>query len=306
MQNKSFLPTVVIVICSVIWGSTWLAIKIGLEHLPPFLFAGMRFILASALLYGFMRIQKINFPRNKYAWKTMLFLGFFQMLDYAFVFWGEQFIDSAIGAILFATMPFFVVLLSYFMLKEHNITLIKIIGLTVSFIGVVIIFIKDILDSKNSVLGDISIILAAVCGAIISVYAKKHANEINAVTNTTVQMVMCAILLSTVGLVSEKTTEVNFTTSGILAIIYLSIVGSAVAFVLYMWVIKKVSAVEASIIPVVTPIIAVFLGWLVRGEKLGLNALIGCGFILVGIYLVNILREEQLPWKRTMTPLIEK
>lgn len=236
----------------------------------------------------------------------MLFLGFFQMLDYAFVFWGEQFIDSAIGAILFATMPFFVVLLSYFMLKEHNITLIKIIGLTVSFIGVVIIFIKDILDSKNSVLGDISIILAAVCGAIISVYAKKHANEINAVTNTTVQMVMCAILLSTVGLVSEKTTEVNFTTSGILAIIYLSIVGSAVAFVLYMWVIKKVSAVEASIIPVVTPIIAVFLGWLVRGEKLGLNALIGCGFILVGIYLVNILREEQLPWKRTMTPLIEK
>jgi drug/metabolite transporter (DMT)-like permease len=289
-----------------IWGSTWLAIKIGLEHLPPFLFAGMRFILATVLLYGFMRVQKIRFPRNRYAWKTMLFLGFFQMLDYAFVFWGEQFIDSAMGAILFGTMPFFVVLLSYFMLKEHNITPIRVIGLMVSFAGVVIIFVRDILDSKNSIPGDVSIILASLCGAIISVYAKKHANEINAVTNTAIQMFMCAILLSSVGLLSEKTEQIHFTVTGVSAVVYLGVIGSAVAFVLYMWVIKKVSAVEASIIPVVTPIIAVFLGWLVLDEKLGVNSLVGCGFILIGVYLVNILREDQLPWNKSAAPAIEK
>src|SRR5436190_9280216 len=107
-MKRTYLPSLAILLCTLIWGSTWLAIKIGLETLPPFLFAGMRFTIATILLYLFMRIQRIPFPKDRFSWKVMLVLGFYQMLDYALVFWGEQYIDSAMAAILFATMPFFV------------------------------------------------------------------------------------------------------------------------------------------------------------------------------------------------------
>ena len=295
-MKKSYLPLLGILVCTLIWGSTWLAIKIGLETLPPFLFAGMRFTIATILLYGFMRIRGIPFPKDRTAWKVMLVLGFFQMLDYALVFWGEQYIHSAMAAILFATMPFFVILCGYVMLDEHRTTWLKVLGIIISFAGVVIIFMRDIGSAQDSWMGDVAIILAALFGAIFSVYAKKHANEIDAVANTTVQMAFIAVFLSAIGLVTENVSELQFTAKGIGSIFYLGTLGSAVAFAVYMWVIKRVSVIEASIIPVATPVVAVSLGWLILDERLTLDSLWGGCMILIGVYLVNILREEQLPW----------
>jgi drug/metabolite transporter (DMT)-like permease len=294
--KKSYLPLLGISVCTLIWGSTWLAIKIGLETLPPFLFAGMRFTIAAVLLYGFMRIRGIPFPRDRTTWKVMLVLGFYQTLDYAFVFWGEQYIHSAMAAILFATMPFFVIICSYMMLDDRRTTWLKVLGISISFAGVIIIFMRDIGSARHSWLGDVAIILAAVCGAIFSVYAKKYANQINAVANTTVQMAFVAVFLSATGFLTENFSEIHFTGRGIGAIIYLGALGSAVAFGVYMWVIQRVNVVEAAIIPVATPIVAVFLGWLILDEHLTIYSLWGCGMILIGVYLVNILREEQLPW----------
>jgi len=291
-SHKHYWPHIAIAICTLIWGSTWLAIKIGLEDLPPFLFAGIRFVIASVLLLALMFFQRIRFPRDRHSWHVMLFLGFFQMLDYAFVFWGEQYIDSGIGAIIFATMPFFVIILGYLWLAEHKITGVKIFGTVVSFAGVTVVFLRDIHHIGTSWMGDVSIILAALCGAVISVYAKKHADGIHPVVNVTVQMVICAVCLLAAGLLTEDTSRLHWTPQSVASIFYLGVFGSAVAFVVYMWVIKKVSVVEAAIIPVATPLVAVILGWLVRGEALTVRAMIGCVLILIGVYFVNVYRSR--------------
>lgn len=304
MIKKSYMPTLVIIILSFIWGSTWIAIKFGLEDLPPFLFGGSRFIIATLLVWLMMKAWKVTFPKDWESWKIMLILGLAQAGDYVFVFWGEQYISGGLGAILFATMPFFVVILNYFMADEHAIEPVQIIGIVVSFIGVVLIFIKDMSLSDNSILGGLAIIAASICGAFISVYAKLHANNIHSITNTFTQMMVSAAVLCGMGLVSEDVGKFNLTMNGALSILYLGLFGSAIAFVLYMWVIKKVSVIEASVIPLTTPIAAVVLGWAMRGEEMGINVIAGGILILAGVYLVNILKT-QLMFRRKIAVTAE-
>ena len=253
------------------------------------MFATARFIIATILVYVTLLIRKIRFPRDKHTWKVMIVIGIFQALDYAFVFWGEQFVNAGIGAILFATMPFFVVIFNYFMSEKHEMTWIQIAGITISFVGVIFIFADDVSFSGKSLLGGVCMILAAMSGAYMSVYAKLHANHINPVTNTLVQMFVSALGLGALSIILEDPNHFQITINGALAILYLGGFGSALAFILYMWVIKKVSVIEASIIPLTTPIAAVVLGWLMRNEKFGLNIFLGGALILAGVYMVNIL-----------------
>lgn len=289
MSHPRYLPALVIAILCVIWGSTWIAIKFGLEDMPPFLFAGARFALATALLYLVMRMQRIRFPLDGTTWKVMLILGVFQAVDYAAVFWAEQHIDSAVAAILFATMPFFVAMFSYFMLDDHRITWTQIVGIGISFVGVLLIFVRDAGHSRHSLAGDAAIIIGSISGAFISVYAKKHAERIHPVTNTTVQLGFAAVSLSAVGFAWEDPAEFRWTSEALTAVAYLAVVGSAVAFVLYMWVIKKTTVMQASVITLCTPIVAILLGWMWRDEDLGGNVLIGTVLILIGVYVVNIM-----------------
>jgi drug/metabolite transporter (DMT)-like permease len=293
MSRSAYLPSLVIATLCLIWGSTWIAIKFGLEDLPPFLFAGTRFFLATVLLFVFMKLQRIPFPTDREKWKVMLVLGAFQSIDYAAVFWAEQFIDSAVAAILFATMPFFVAGMSYFMMNDHRVTPSQLFGITVSFVGVVLIFLRDLAHISLSLKGDLAIIVGSLSGAFISVYAKKHAEKIHAVTNTTVQLGVAAVSLTTLGLITEDPSRFRLSFNAGLAISYLAIVGSAVAFVLYMWVIKKVTVMEASVITLCIPVVAILLGWLLRDEALGFNVLGGTSLILVGVYFVNVLDPER-------------
>jgi drug/metabolite transporter (DMT)-like permease len=292
---KRYLPTIGILICSLIWGSTWLAIKFGLDTLPPFLFAAIRFAIAFGCLFVWMKVQRLKFPSDGHTWKVMTVLGAVLGLDYALVFWGEQFIDSGIAAVLFSTMPFFVIAFGRIMIPGHAVTRFQTVGITLSFAGVVVVFLRNLADAEHFIWGDLAMIGASSCGAFISVYAKKHAGHIHPVTVTTAQIAVCTMVLTAAGLAAEDPTALRWTWEGWMAILYLALFGSAMAFVLYMWVIKKVSPVEASIVPVVSPLVAVLLGWLMRAEPISWNVLAGGTMIVAGVFFVNILPQWQLP-----------
>lgn len=291
MSRPSFLPTLVILSCATIWGSTWLAIKYGLDTLPPFLFASVRFAVAFVFLALWMGLQRVRWPRTAGDWRVMFVLGIILGVDYALVFWGEQFIESGIAAVLFSTMPFFVIVLSRFLLPDQPVTSLQVVGILFSFGGVVLIFFRDVRLTSDSVWGDAAMIGAAAFSALLSVYAKKHATGIHPVANTTVQVLLATLILLALGAVAENPDEFRISSSGWIAIVYLGLFGSAVAFVLYMWVIQKVSAVEASIIPVVSPLIAVLIGWATRDEALSSNVWMGGTLIVAGILFVNILPQ---------------
>lgn len=287
---KSRSPGIVFAALCFIWGSTWLAIKIGLEFLPPFLFAGIRFATATAGLLLLAKMLHARLPKNRSSWNVMLLLGIFQIsLPYGLVFWAEQYISSGLSAVLFATMPFFVVIFAHVMVDE-KLTRSKIAGVIVAFIGLILIFWKDLvfpqsLSGNLQFYGSLAVVGSSVSGALANVVGKQHAEEIDPAANVLVQSLTGAVALGALGVVTEGHASLVFTPTSVIAILYLGIVGSALAFVGMYWLLKKTTATNVSLITFVTPILAVVLGWIVLGEVLDPDVGLGAMLILAGIYL---------------------
>jgi drug/metabolite transporter (DMT)-like permease len=273
-----------------IWGSTWLVIKIGLESLPPFLFAGIRFATATISLLILARMLHARMPRNGSSWMVMLFLGIFQIsLPYGLVFWAEQYVSSGLAAVLFATLPLFVVIFAH-ILVEEKLTRLKGMGVIASFVGLILIFWRDIaaaqgLIANASLYGGLAVVGSAISGALANVVGKQHAEEIDPASNVLVQSLTGTVVLTSLGLVTERNIALNFTPVSVLAILYLGIVGSALAFVGMYWLLIKTTVTNVSLITFITPITALILGWLVLEEVPDPNVGLGAALILAGVYL---------------------
>lgn len=292
MREKKYMPTLVILILSFIWGSTWLGIKLGIEAYPPFFCAGVRFLTAFLFLYAVIRFRGSPFPSDRKSIRIMIFIGLQQSVIYGLVFWAEQFIDSGISAVLFATMPAFILILSVFMYKEQPVLAAHGIGLILSFLGMIVIYDPQFIATETYLMGYAALVLSALVSSYMAVYVKVHAERIPALNNTAVQMLVAGLLLSMVSAVWEPWDRIEFSAVGAAAILYLGIVGSAIAFGLYMWVIKKVTPMEASVIPLMTPLVALIFGWLFLNEYIGPRTLAGSAMILTGVYFITVSRTE--------------
>ena len=288
MASKSV--TLVFSLLCFIWGSTWLGIKIGLEFLPPFLFAGIRFLVATISLLFLAKLLHARVPTSRSSWGVMLFLGIFQItIPYGLVFWGEQYISSGLSAVLFATLPFFVVIFAHLMVDE-KLTKLKILGVVASFLGLVAIFWRDVtmtqsITAQSSMLGGLAVVGSAAFGGLANVVAKRHAYEIDPAFNVLVQSITGAVILTSLGLATERIADMNFTIDAVAAIVYLGLVGSALGFVGLYWLLRKTSATNSSLITFITPIVALVLGWFVLSEVSDPNVGIGAALILAGVYL---------------------
>lgn len=265
-----------------------MAIKVGLESLPPLFFAGIRFVVAWGLLLTYALLANTEFPRNKVSWRVMLFLSLTQItIPYALVFWGEQYITAGLAAVLFATVPFFVALFARFMIPDERLNAWKLSGILMSFMGVTIIFSRELTVTDNSLWGGLALIASAGSAGCANVVGKKYSQSINPVVNVVVQMGVGALLLMVGGVLFEREVSLDLNQTSILAILYLAVVGSAVAFVALYWLFTRMDVTRVSLIAFITPIVAVVLGWLVLGERVGPNVAVGASLILVGVILAN-------------------
>ena len=282
-------PWLIIVILSLIWSSTWLAIKIGLETLPPFLSAAWRFFIAFITLSVYAIKLKLPFPRDL---KTHLFFIFFALVNftigYGLVYWGEQYINSGLTSVLFSVMPFYVAFFSIKMLPSEKITLKKMLGITVGFIGVIIIF-KDqlYLSSDMSVYGMAAILLSPAFSALGTIIGKNARVKYHSVTLNTFPLLYTSIALFLVHLSFYAGAPVEFTMPAVISLFYLGIFGTAIAFVLYFYLLKTTSAVLMSLITFVTPPLALFWGWFVLDEAISWQLIAGMVIIFSGIGIVR-------------------
>jgi len=284
------IPGLIFVGLCFVWGSTWLVIKVGLDYLPPFLFAGIRFATASVALVFLTMLLRARIPKDRSSWMLMSFLGIFQIsLPYGLVFWGEQYISSGLAAVLFATLPFFVAIFAH-PLAGEELTRIKIGGIAVSFIGLLIIFWRDIavaqsIAAQYSLAGSLAVVGSSASGGLANVVAKRYAHGIDPAANVLVQAIIGTLVLSSAGFAFEIGRPMSFTLVAISSIIYLGIVGTALPFVALYWLLRRMSATNVSLFTFITPIVALALGWLILGEILDPNVGVGAVLILVGVYL---------------------
>ena len=282
------LPTLVFCVLCFIWGSTWLAIKIGLEDSPPFLSAGFRFALAGGSLALIIALKGVALSHSKRTWFLLMLSGILIGLGYAAVYWGEQYISSGLAAMLFATFPLFVALFSHIALPEERLTPLKISGILLGLFGIALIFSDSLtLKSEGSLWGALALLLSAALLAASNILVKREFHHVNPMTLTAVQMSSGAILLLAVGFASERIGDFRITPSSMGALFYLSMVGTVLAFVIYYWLMKRIPVTRISLIVLITPVVAVLLGWLFLGEALNFKMVLGSALVLGGVALAH-------------------
>ncbi len=289
MRNVRFLTWLGFIIISTVWGSTWLAIKIGLRTMPPFFAAGFRFVVASAVLYGIIRMRKLPIPFTPDARRVYFALGVLSFaIPFALAYWGQQFIPSGLGSILFCAFPLWVAVFSHFFLVNERLDFFKALGTLLGFIGILIVFSPDLsLPDSSAIPGMAAILLSATMQAYALVVTKKHGQAISPFTMTFVGMAMASVLLLLLGLLVEPTSSIVWSGEAVGSIFYLAIIGSVLTFVSYYWLLKRIDAVYLSLTSFINPIVAVVLGALILDERLASTVLAGATLVLTGILVSN-------------------
>lgn len=281
------MSALVYVVLCLIWGSTWLAIKIGLGSAPPLYAATFRFTVAVIILATLVKIKRLSYP---VGWRNVFRLGhpgiYMYGFSYACVYFGETYINSATAAVLFGSFPFFVALLSNLMLKHERIHPATWFGLILGFLGVVLISYDSLQTSEHLFWGSLLTIVASFASAYGLIIHKRNCANANIYVAATVQMAAGGLLLLPAALIFERLTDFAVTTASVGSILYLSILGSVVAFLGYYWLLTHSRAVTVSMIAFVTPLVAILIGELVAHETLSLFIYLGAAMILGGMMLV--------------------
>ncbi len=277
-----------VLICA-IWGSTWLAIRLGLDSLTPFMSAGIRFLLASIFIFFIMRMKSISLQTDPLAFKLYVILGLFSyVIPFGLVYWAEQFIPSGLASVLFAIFPFFVIIFSRIAIPGETIDLFKITGVILGFSGILVIFSANLaINLTTQFWGMLAVFLSAVMQAAISVIIKRWGKPLNPLSMNLIPLLIGGVVLIWVGLFFEDSTYWVFDDKAILSIIYLAFFGTVITFTTYYWLLKRINIVILSLSAFITPIIAVILGWLILDEQFSTRDLIGSSLVLIGILFAN-------------------
>lgn len=272
-----------------IWGSTWLAIRFGLETLTPIYSAGLRFSLASFFILILMKIRGVKLQLDKISIRLYLTMGFLSfVIPFGLVYWAEQYVPSGMASVLFAVFPFFVAIFSFLFIASESFDIFKILGIVIGFSGIVIIFSDSFSGDINYYLiGMFAIVLSAIMQAGIAITIKKYGYHLNPLSMNFVPMLIAGISMLVIGLAFEDTSTNSFELNAVLSILYLAFFGSVITFTSYYWLLKKINIVILSLTAFITPITALILGYIFYNEQLSTNDFVGSAFVLFGVFGAN-------------------
>lgn len=271
----------------VIWGSTYLGIRFALESYPPFLLAGIRFLGAGIALYGFLRWRGLAAP-TPLQWRNAAFTGFLLLgMGNGLVCFAEQRVSSGIAAVAVASMPLFAALFTGMYGQWPNRR--ESVGLAVGFAGVIVLNLGSSLSGSR--LGALALLTAAMCWAFGSAWSRRREMPPGPM-NTAAQMLCASIVLLAFGFLNGEHLPSHPSTHATLALIYLAVFGSIIAFSAYLYVLKHARPALATSYAYVNPPVAVLLGILLAGEHLGPFDLAGMAVILLGVMVITLGRPR--------------
>lgn len=279
---------VYILIC-LIWGTTWFAIVVSLRDFPPFLSASLRFIVAVIMLGAILAVKRVPLVRDKKSLTLFLYVGLFSFfIPFGLVYWSEQFIPSGLSSVLFAVYPFAVAISSRIAIPEEKITVPNIAGMITGFAGIVVIFSENLnVDFSTNFLGMAAIVLSALMQSTVVVAIKKYGKHIDPLSLNFIPMLIGAVSFFAFSFIVEDYSNVQFTRTGIGAVLYLGILGTVVTFTAYYWLLKRISVIMLSLVAFITPIVALVAGWLFNNEFLSTRQVWGSVLVLTGLLINN-------------------
>ncbi len=285
---------IVWLILCLIWGSTWIFIKLGLRDLPPITYAGIRFLIASAILWAIVFARRRPLPRDRRDWLMLLWTGFLAFaVNYGLIFWGEQRINSGLASVLQATIPAFGLVFAHYYLPSERITVRKLGGVVLGIAGVGLIFYDQMrIEGAAALQGSVALVVSAVCVAYVNVLIKAHCQHLDPAVLAAGQMIWGVIPLLVLGAIWEGNPfKLRWSPLSLLSLAYLVLVGSVLAFMLYFWLVRKIEITKTMLISLITPVMALLIGWLTLDERISWRIGAGTAAILFGIWLIVFQRR---------------
>lgn len=286
------------------WGTTYLAIRIGVLSMPPFLFAGVRFLLAGGLVSLYFLLKKTPLPSMQ-EWKHILLISLlFFVIGNSSVVHAEQHISSGLAALICSAIPIWVVLINLLLSKSEKVNSLIIAGLFIGFGGLVMIFYDNLGDLSNPalLLSLAFLLFGNIAWSYGTVYSKKLRWNMPFMFAAGLQMLIAGIILSAGGFFAGEATAFHPTVSGWMALIYLALIGSIFSYGAYLFALSHLPSTVVSLYAYVNPVVAVLFGYLLLHEKFGFYTLLAMIITIAGVYLVNAGFKE----KRDQPVLIKK
>ena len=282
-----------------VWGSTFLAIRVGVREVPPFLLAGIRFLIAGLVLFAWMRAKGTVSPTPREWFSATLLAVLIFVLDYGLLFWAERRVPSGIAAVMMATIPVFMTLSEILFLKTQRLTPRLGAALLVGIGGVLVLVSRSISfgDSPIDTIGAIALIVAAIGWSVGSALTLKLPLPSSKAMSSGAQMFAGGVLLMlTSWLLGEfhgfRVQAVSI--KAWLALAYLIVAGSIVAFTAYVWLIHHESPTKVGTYAYVNPVVAVLLGYFLGGEGLSLRTIVGTMLVLVSVVVITTTPKKQV------------
>ncbi|HZK84266.1 MAG TPA: EamA family transporter [Desulfosporosinus sp.] len=282
-----------IAVC-ILWGSTYLAIRIGVSDFPPELFAGFRFLIAGSLVLLFAHFKGYKFPENRTDVRRQAIVGLFLLLGgNGVVVWAEQWVYSGATALIMAIVPMFNAILELFLSNGPRLGLKGWLGLLLGFAGVALLVLSGSEVNIIDTTGGLLLLLAAFSWSLGSVYSKTFKPSGTTVANIGIQMFAAGIALTIVGLLLGEASNIHLTSKGVGAMAYLVLFGSILGYSSYIYILQKWPASKAGTYAYVNPVVGVILGAVILGEPVSPNVFLSAIIILSGVFLVQLSKTSQ-------------
>ena len=275
-----------------VWGSTFLAIRVGVREVPPFLLAAIRFLIAGFVLFAWMGVKGTAFPTMR-EWRSVsLLAALFFVLDYGLVFWAEVRVPSGIAAVMMATIPVFMALSEILILGTQRLTLRLGVALLVGIGGVAVLVSRSgsFRDTPIDTAGAVALLVAAISWAMGSALTRKLPLPSDKAMSSGAQMLAGGILLTVTAASLGEFRGFHLQDVSLkawLALGYLIVAGSIIAFTAYVWLIHHESPTKVGTYAYVNPMVAVLLGYFFGGEGLTLRTVSGTMLVLVSVVVIT-------------------
>lgn len=300
MKSKNLIAYLALTAVCIIWGTTYLALRVGVTQFPPFLFSAMRFLAAGPILILFMlTIGKTALPLKEIVFHQAISGLFMVTLGVGVVGWAEMQVSSGLAAIICSVMPIWVIVINLFISKDERPTFPILLGMLIGSSGIILIFGEHLHEFSNSsyTFSIVITFMANICWAFGTVWMKKNNKDSNPFLNAGLQMLFGGLFLIPLSLMLDDYSTIHWTNGSVTSLIYLIFIGSILAYTCYAYAVKNLPMTLVSLYAYINPIVAVILGWLLLDEKLNLRIAIAILITVAGIYIVNRGYQLKALWK---------